>query len=165
MKASLNLNNKKRNKRLLNLDIKRHNLLQQLFVMMLAKQLPNIKLMWNIDKSTINRDTLNHYSWLRRGESWRLNNIIFKKSINTISLIANNGLLINLFKYQATNGNHLVWFIKHSIKYIIDRSSLESDQIGIVLDNWQTHRANIFRRWWSDLGIRLYYLNSNSQKL
>ena len=165
MKTSLNLNYKKGNKRPLNLDKERHNLLQQLYAVMLAKQLPNIKLLLNIDESTINRDTWNHYSWLRRGESWRLNNIIFKKSINTISLIVNNGLLINLFKYQATNAKHLVWFIKHSIKYIIDLFSLESDQIGIVLDNWQTHRANIFRRWWSDLGIRLYYLSINSPKL
>ena len=108
MKTSLNLSYKKENKRPLNLDRESHNLLQQLFAVILVKQLPNIKLVWNIDESIINRDTWNHYSWLRRWEFWSLNNIIFKKPINTISLISNNGLLINLFKYQATSAKHLV---------------------------------------------------------
>ena len=165
MKTSLNISYKKGNKLQLNLDREMHNLLQQLFTVMLVKQLSNIKLLPNIDESTINRDSWNHYSWLRIGEFWSLNNIIFKQSISNISLIANYCLFINLFKYQATSAKHLILYIKHSIKYIKDRYSLESDKIGIVLDNWQTHKANIFRRWWSDLGVRLYYLNIYSPEL
>ena len=41
IKTSLNLSYKKGNKRPLNLDRERYNLLQQLFAVMLAKQLPN----------------------------------------------------------------------------------------------------------------------------
>ena len=135
MKTRLGLSYKKGNWRPINLDRQKHEALQQLFVVMLAQQLPHIKLLWNLDESSINRDTCDHYSWLKRGESWSLNNIVIKKSINTISLIASNGLLINMLKSQTTDAKHLVKFIRYTTEYIKDHYNIEPDQIGIVLDN------------------------------
>ena len=165
MKNSLNLSYKKGSRRPINLDIKRHQALKQLYVVRLTNKLSKIRLLWNLDEWSINRDTSNNYSWLARGKSCTLNNIVFKNSINTISIIASNGLLMNLFKHETTNSSHLVQFIRHFIEYVRDHYKIKPEHIGIILDNCQTHRSNIFRSWCQEWGVNLYYLNSYAPEL
>ena len=78
MKSSLNLSYKKGSRRPIDLDIKRHQALKQLYVVRLANKLSKIRLLWNLDEWSINRDTSNSYSWLARGKSCTINNIVFK---------------------------------------------------------------------------------------
>ena len=76
METRLGLSYKNGNWRPINLDRQKNEALQQLFVVILAQQLPHIKLLQNLDESSINRDTFDHYLWLKSGESWSLNNIV-----------------------------------------------------------------------------------------
>ena len=99
LKLAHNLSYKKGNPRPALLDTNRIRLIKQLFCVKFARRLSDVKILVNIDESTIQKDTCCKYSWLERRKSWSITNILFKKSINTISAVTTNGLWINIFKY------------------------------------------------------------------
>ena len=69
LKNFLGLSYIKGNNRPLNVDRSRQEVLKQLFTVKLAEKLHEIKLLCNLDDSTINSNTTNNYSWLKRGVS------------------------------------------------------------------------------------------------
>ena len=73
-----NLSYKKGNPRPIELDTKRIEQLKTLYCIKIAKQMSKVKLLINIDKTTINKDTTKWYSCLTRGKSWSILNVKFK---------------------------------------------------------------------------------------
>ena len=111
----------------------------------------------NIDESWFSRETRRNYSWLKTGKSWSITNLVFKGSINTISWITTRGEAINMFKYIPSNSNNFVKFLKYVCEYY-EEKGLNANNIGIILDNWAIHRAQVVKRYWINVGIRLFYL-------
>ena len=165
LKNFLGLSYKKGNNRPLNLDRSRQEVLKQLFAVKLAEKLPEIKLLCNLDESTINSNTTNNYSWLKRGVSWPLNNVVFKGSINVISCISSDGLIFSMFKHCTTNSKNLIVFIKFFTEYMNNHHRISPNKIGVILDNCATHRSKLFRDYWAKIGINLYYINAYSPEL
>ena len=158
LKLVHNLSYKKGNSRPAQLDTNRIRLLKQYFWVKLARRLSDVKILVNIDESTIQNDTCCKYSWLERGKSWSITNILFKKSINTISAVATNGLWINMFKHVTTTKEIVITFIKYVLKYLRINMQLNPSEIGIVLDNWAPHRAKLVKKYWMEVGVKMYYL-------
>ena len=69
---------KKGSKRDANLDFERSNLLSKLYSPQFASKISKVKLICNVDDTTLWRGTINQYSWLKRGMSWSLNNVVLK---------------------------------------------------------------------------------------
>ena len=138
-------------------NVPKLELTKQLFCIRLAHQLSEIKMVANIDESAFNRDTKWNYSWLATGRSFSNTNISFKGSINFISWITSSRETFNLFKYMPDNSNSFLKFLKYVWDYFIEKG-LEANEIGIILDNWAIHRANKVRRYWTSIGVKLYYL-------
>ena len=111
----------------------------------------------NIDESWFSRETRRNYSWLKTGKSWSITNLVFKGSINTISWISTRGEAINMFKYIPSNSNNFVKFLKYVCEYY-DEKGFNAKNIGIILNNWAIHRAQVVKRYWINVGIRLFYL-------
>ena len=158
LKLAHNLSYKKGNPRPALLDTNRIRFIKQLFCVKFARRLSDVKILVNIDESTIQKDTCCKYSWLERGKSWSITNILFKKSINTISAVTTNGLWINMFKYAKTTKEIVIIFIKYVLEYLRLNMQLNPSEIGIVLDNWAPHRAKLVKRYWKEVGIKMYYL-------
>ena len=47
-----------------------------------------------------------------------MNNIIFKRSINMISWIATNEMLISMLKHTTIDSSQLIDFLKYMLEYI-----------------------------------------------
>ena len=122
------------------------------------KKLSKIKLLCNIDERVINRDTIINYSLLKRGASWCMNNVIFKRSINMISWIVTNGILISMLKQTTTDSCQLIGFLKYMLEYIENWYKITSNQVGIVLDNCSIHRSRKFRAYCCVAEVSLYLL-------
>ena len=111
----------------------------------------------NIDESWFNKDTRRNYSWPRTGKSWSITNIVFKGSVNVISWITTKGEAINMFKYILTNSKIFLKFLKYVWEYF-EEKGLKANEIGVILDNWSIHRAQMVREYWINLGLRLLYI-------
>ena len=165
LKTDLHLSFKRGSKRPSNIDRSRSIVLKRLYAVRLTQKLPTIKLLCNLDESVINRDTISNYSWLKRGVSWCMNNVKFKRSINMISWIATNGMLISMLKHTTTDSYQLIDFLKHMLAYIDNRYEITPNQVGIVLDNCSTHRSRTFRVYCCEAGVSLYYILAYSPEL
>ena len=164
LKEKDRLSYKKGNPRPINLDVSRVKLLKQLFWIRIAKKVSNIRMLINIDESSITKDTRRNYSWLRTGKSWPINNTKMKNSINVITAITTNGLAINMFKYQSTTAEVFKFFLDYTLNYLRSEG-IEPKDIGIILDNCSSHRANTIRKYWEKIEVRLYYLPQYSPEL
>ena len=107
--------------------------------------MPEIKLLVNIDESSFSNSTKKNYSWLEKGKSCALNNIVFQNSINVISCITSNGLSINLFKYISSTAKIFISFLKYLFKYLKEEEGIKPEEVGIILDNCAIHRAHIVK--------------------
>ena len=165
LKKVHNLSFKKGNPRLAWLDFEKIKLMRRLFCLKLAQRLNEIKLLVNMDESTINQDTKQNYSWLQRGKSWSVQNIKFKKSINVIAAVTTTGLCINMFKYGRTTKETVITFIKFLLNYLKNHDQLSSQDIAIVLDNCAPHRAKNVMEYCKAAGVKLYYLPQYSPEL
>ena len=165
LKTDLCLSFKRGSKRPSNIDHKRNIALKRLYAVRLSQKLSNIKLLCNLDESVINRDTIINYSWLKRGASWCMSNVIFKRSINMISWIATNGMLINMLKHTTTDSCQLIDFLKYMLEYIENRYKITSNQVGIILDNCSIHRSRKFRAYYCEAEVSLYYIPAYSPEL
>ena len=92
-----------------------------------------------------------------KGKSWSITNIVFRGTINVISWITSMGDTINLFKYMSSNGKNFLKFLKYIWNYFKEQG-LNGTEIGIILNNWAIHRANIVKDYWRSIGVRLYFL-------
>ena len=126
-----NLSFKRGNPRPVDLDSKRIDFLKKLFCAKIAKQLSTIKILISIDEISINNDITQAYSWLKRGKSWSVWNIKFKKSINLISAVWSDGSAINLLKYTKTNKDSIIAFLKFLFKFVDETNGLLPYEIGI----------------------------------
>ena len=69
LKQVHNLSYKKGNPRPALLETERIILLKRLFCVKLAQRLFEVRILVNIDESTINKDTCRKYSWLEKGKA------------------------------------------------------------------------------------------------
>ena len=118
LRSKEKLSYKKGNPRPVNLDVSRIKLSRQLFWIRLANQLPGIKMLINIDESSITNGTTKNYSWLKTGRSWAITNQKMKNSINMISVITTSGLTINMLKYVSTTAE----IFKNFLDYMLSSS-------------------------------------------
>ena len=103
-------------------------------------------------------DTKLNYSWLRRGYSCSIKNVLFRGSINWVSAITTNGLCMNLFKYWSTTQKEIRWFIELVLEYLRRHQNIKSNEVGIILDNWAWHRARSIIEYWKSINLRLYFI-------
>ena len=157
LKTNEHLSFKKGSLRPLSLDSKKLELRKQLFWVLLAHRLSEIKIQINIDESSFSRDTKRDYSWLMKGKSLSITNIVFRGSINVISWITNLGDTINLFKYTRSNAKNSLKFLKDIWNYFKEQG-VNENEIGIILYNWAIHWANIVKDYWITKGVKIYYL-------
>ena len=160
-----NLSYKKGNPRPALLDTERIKLLIRLFCAKLAQRLTEVRILVNIDESTISKDTCRKYSWLEKGKAWSITNIAFTKSINVISAVTTDGAWINMFKYTTTTKETVIAFIKYILKYLRLKMHLNPWEIGIVLDNWASHRTKLVKEYWAEIGVKMFYLPQYSPEL
>ena len=115
-----------------------------------------IKLLINIDETTttINKDTKQGYSWLKRVKSWSILNVKFRNSVNLISAIWSDGAAINLLKYCKTNKESIIKFLRFLFDFITKTKGLVPSEVGIVWDNWPPHRAKIVRNFWKEMNVK-----------
>ena len=148
----------KGNSRPITLDMPRINILKTLFSVKLAKDLTNVKILINLDETSFNMDTKLNYSWLRRGYSCSIKNVLFRGSINWVSAIATNGLCMNLFKYWTTTQKEIRWFIELVIEYLQKNQGIKPNEVGIILDNWAWHRARSVIEYCNNIDTSLYFI-------
>ena len=98
-------------------------------------------------KVLFQNNTKRCYSWLKRGDSWSINNIMFSDSINMISAIASNGYSISLLKRSTTISKDIIRFLGSLLKFIKITTGIEKHEIGIILDNWPSHRSKIVENY------------------
>ena len=164
LKEKDRLSYKKGNPRPINLDLSRVRLLRQLFCVRIAKHIPDVQMLINIDETTITADTRSNYSWLKTEKSWPINNTKMKNSINFITAITTDGLAINMLKYTTTDAEIFKVFLDYMLKYL-KQEEIELKDIGIILDNCSIHRANTVREYCRRMNIRMYYLPQYSPEL
>ena len=157
LKHNERLSYKKGSARPYTLDIKKLKLTKQLFWVKLAQSLPSIKILINLDESTVSKDTKANYSWLKTSKHWSINNIVFGGSINLISCITTDRLAINLLKHWSSNAKTLIKFLKYLFEYLKEQGIFPY-QTGIIIDNWAFHRAIWVKDYWRSIGVNLYYL-------
>ena len=160
LKIYHNLSLKRGNPRSVDLDSERINFLKKLFCAKIAKQLSIIKILIRKDETSINNDTTQAMSWLKRGKSWSVWNIKFKKSINLISAVWSDDTAINLLKYTKTNKDSIIAFLKFLFKFVDETKDLLPYEIRIVWDNCSPHRAKEVKRFWIERRAWLFYLLS-----
>ena len=165
LKIDHNLSFKRWNPRPVDLDSKRIDFLKKLFCAKIAKQLSTIKILISIDETSLNNDKTQAYSWLKRGKSWSVWNIKFKKSINLILAVWSDGTAINLLKYTKTNKDSIIAFLKFLFKFVDETKGLLPYEIGIVWDNCSPHRAKEVKSFWIERRARLFYLLQFSPEL
>ena len=155
---------KKGNLRPLNLDMIRVELLRRLFWVRIAKSISGIKMLVNIDESSVTKGTTKNYSWMKTGRSCSITNVKFRSSINMITAITTNGLAINMLKFWSTTAEILKVLLDYMLSYLI-AEGMEPQDIGIILDNCPIHRARLVREYCKCKGARLFYLPQYSPKL
>ena len=111
MKIQANLNIKKVKSRPSNIDFDWINAVQNLFYIKFAKLVTKDTLLVNIDKSSINRNIKQKYSWGFKGTPIVIANSICVGSISMIMAIWSNGSWINFF----FNENY--WFFKFHVVF------------------------------------------------
>ena len=164
LKSCERLSFKKGSSRPYALDVDKQKLQKQLFWVRLSQKLSSIKMLINLDESTINKDTKNNYSKLKIGKHCSINNIIFKGSMNLISWITTSGLAVNLLKYTTSNSSLLIKFLKQLFEWL-SQTGIHPDEIGIILDNWAFHRSKYVKSFWQSIGVKLYYLPAYAPEL
>ena len=163
LKINEKLSYKKGNPRPVNLDVSRVKLLKQLFWIRFANQLSGIKMLINIDESSITKGTKKNYSWLRTGRSCSITNLKINNSINMITAITTTGLTINMLKYKSTNAEIFKCFLDYMLFYL--KEEINPQDIGIILDNCSIHRSKLVREYCKKKGIKLYFLPQYSPEL
>ena len=113
LKQKEHLSYKKGNSRSTDLDDERVKLLKKLFWLKILETLSGIKVLINIDESSIARDTSTKYSWFRSGLSCSIANIDFKRSINFISTIITKGRVINMIRSESTTSKVFTVFMRY----------------------------------------------------
>ena len=100
---SLGLSYKKGKSCLVGLSRNKQQLLKSIFT---AKIIPNISkydMLINIDESSFSRLTKLNYSWLKRGQPWKLNNIGFINSTSLITAMTSTGKVFAANTYGSVN--------------------------------------------------------------
>ena len=69
-----------------------------------------------------------------------MNNIVFRGSVNFVSLIAANELAMNLVKCCSTNVDILITFLKHIFEELKEQG-INPNKTGILIDNCAFHKA------------------------
>ena len=116
-------------------------------------------------KVLFQNNTKRCYSWLKRGDSWSTNNIMFSDSINMISAIASNGYSISLLKSSTTTSKDIIRFLGSLLKFIKITTGIEKHEIEVILDNWPTHRSKIVENYARKSLIRFYFLPAYAPEL
>ena len=157
LKLKEGLSFKKGNSRPININIDQVKLLQKLFWVKIANILPEMKLLINIDESSISRYTTTNYSWLKTGTSCAITNTCFIKSVDLITVITTTGLVINMLKSERRNAKIFDAFLNYVIKRLEEEGFAAGD-CGIILDNCSIHRSELVMTHWRKTGIKLFYL-------
>ena len=164
LKQKEHLSYKKVNSRPIAHDVEWVKLLKKLFWIKIAERPTGIKVLINIDESSITRDTSTKYSWLRTGMSCSIANIGFKRSIILISAITTKGRVINMIKSESTTSKTFTAFLRYLWK-LMNKEGFNSQDCGIILNNWSIHRAEIVRSYWKQADMKLFYLPQYSPEL
>ena len=106
-----------------------------------------------------------HYSWLRRGESCSVRNIKCSNSLNFISAITTKGDSISLLKYRTTKSDDIIEFIEVILKLFELKYEIGVDKVGIILDNWKTHRSKNLKTFYLKKSLKLYFIPAYSSEL
>ena len=118
----------------------------------------------NINESSVTKETIKNYSWLKTGRSCTITNVKLKSSINMITAITTNGLAINMLQFWSTTAEIFKVFFDYMLSYLI-AERMEPQVIGIILDNCMIHKARLVREYCKCKGARLFYLLQFSPKL
>ena len=110
-------------------------------------------------------NTTKNYSWLKRGKSCSVENINFSNSINTASAITSDGYSLWYLKSRTTTSREIIRFIESLFKLIKITRGIEKDEIGIILDNCQTHRSKLVQNYAMKSLAILYFIPAYAPEL
>jgi len=96
LKSVHGLSYKRGTRRPITLDKTRVEMLQRLFSVMLINRIHAFRILVNVDETSLNYNTINHYSWSHIGGSYPIQNQKFTKSMNLISAISTVGDSVSL---------------------------------------------------------------------
>ena len=99
------------------------------------KMIYSFKMLNKCRRSTFNRSTKTFYSWAPKGSNNPLKNLNFTESISIISSISTKGLIFNKYIWGTIKGSDFADYLKEMINKIWDESSLQNEEVGILMDN------------------------------
>ena len=110
LKCSLRMTYKKGNSRPVQVDLRRIDLCKHLFCICFVDKLRGIRVLFNVDETSINKETKINYSWLPTGISSRIRNIGFSQSTNIIGWITSKGRALWQISTTKTNSKEFIRF-------------------------------------------------------
>ena len=110
-------------------------------------------------------NTSKSYSWLKRGKSCSIRNINFTNSVNMVSAITSDGFSLWYLKSRTTNSKEIIRFLESLFKFIKITRGIEKYEIGVILDNWQTHRSELVANYVRKESARLYFIPAYAPEL
>ena len=123
---------------------------KRLFCVKLTQILTEVRVLINIDESIIDKDICIKYFWLEKEKAWSITNIVSTKSINVISAVTTDEVIIfrrtkfsdqilvwfgssnNMFKYTTATKETVKVSIKYILKYLRLKMHLNLCEVGIV---------------------------------
>ena len=165
MKTQLGFSFKRITSRPQSLDVQRQYCLKILFAIALTKRIKDVKLLINVDESTLSRSTKINYTWTLRGVSASAKNIKFSKSMNLVTAIWSSGSSYSAITKGTLNSQGFLCFLKHMISNIKETEDIDPIDIMLILDNAPIHQANVVLEFINTSKLRWVFLPQYSPEL
>ena len=82
-----------------------------------------------------------------------------------ISAIASNGISLWFLKASKTTSIEIIKFLKTLFKLMKITNGFEKSEIGIILDNWRTHRSRKIKDYNKRERVNLYFISAYKSEL
>ena len=129
-----------------------------LFVVELWKILPEIEVIFNIDKSFFSRLTKENYSWRRRSACGIVRNLIVIGRISLISTVGSNGWCYTAAVKGTVDSERICEYINNLTRHIKIIHRIRNHKIYFLLDNWAIHKSNKVMTLMRELNVRWAFL-------
>ena len=112
-----------------------------IFRIQFLKMIRSNDLFINIDKCTVNRETLPQKSWSDKGQKVELRSIRFTSSTSIITAMSSDGWHFSCMNFNSINLNIFELFVTDFRKFIRINDILNEKRIIWLFDNASTHVA------------------------
>ena len=141
MITKLNLSFKKGSSRPVRVDPLRDRTIMITHWIEFANLWSDSKLFINVDEVLISNKTKLHYSWMTRGQSWKIENNVWGRSKSLIVAVTSNGELFYSFIESTYKSDSFISFMKKLLLWVENDLDHRLKDTIILLDNWKVHKS------------------------